>query len=105
MVARHRDGRVHDYGDPIADPFAKVWQTIDSIRGGAPPACGIAAAHAHTASVVAAQQTTIRDFPPSLRREREDEGDRFIYIEGLADGLMTCYERGALPKEIGFTWR
>lgn len=31
-------------------------------------------------------------------------GDEAIYAEGLRNALITCYEKWAMPSELGITW-
>lgn len=35
LIARYKDGRVKDYGDPFADEAGKLWQVIEAVRGNA----------------------------------------------------------------------
>lgn len=107
FVARFRDGRVRNYGDPNANRIEKIWQCVDAVRSGAAPACGIAAAMPHTVAVVAAQRSVsaIASFPPEARRAHLDNGQTMIWIERLADALVECYDRAIMPAEHGqFTW-
>ena len=104
VLARFRDGPVRDYGDPFADEFAKLWESIDAVRTGAPLACGIRAATPHTICVNGAQRSpeTIVEFPSEVvERAPQGEGDALVYVPGLSELLETCYDRGLLPSELG----
>jgi predicted dehydrogenase len=101
FVARFRDGRVRNYGDPNANRMEKIWQSVDAVRTGAPVACGIPGATPHTVAVVAAQHSTIVPFPEPIRRLHADNGQSMIWVDGLADALVECYECGVLPAEHG----
>lgn len=101
FIARFHNGRVRDYGDPNSDRTQKIWQSIDAVRAGAPVACGIDAAMAHTLTVCAAQESVdrIAVFPSQFRQIRVEHGGPMICIDGLAEALTGCFERGALPAE------
>src|SRR5688572_6107341 len=107
FIARFRDGRVRDYGDPNRDRTQKIWQCIAAVRTRATVACGIEAAMAHTVAVCSAQESVnaITDFPTSARRIRLVQGTPMIGIDGLAETLGRCFEQGCLPAETGgLTW-
>ncbi len=103
IIARFNDGRVLSYGHPAVG-IGKLWIMIDSIRKNEPVSCGIEAAAAQTQVMAAAQQNEIMSFPPSLVRVQEHEGERLRVVEGLAEGLLQCYEQHKMPSEIGFNW-
>src|SRR5205814_8010139 len=79
----------------------KIWQSIDAVRTGKLPACGIQAAMSHTLCVVAAQESSggITNFPTRLRRSIPFDGDAITCIDGLAEALLDCYDRAILPSE------
>jgi predicted dehydrogenase len=100
LVARFKDGRVKDYGNPFAGEAQKLWQCIDAVRTGAKPACGIEAATSHTLCVDGAQESSrLIDFPEDLLRRREEHDDTLIWVEGLLPALESCYDQGMLPGE------
>ena len=107
FVARFADGRIRSYGDPGLDRNRKIWQSIAAAQdpvGSLSVACGIPATLAHTACVTAAQQSAdagAATFPPSLLRTLANNGDPIICVDGLAETLMDCFERGVLPAERG----
>ncbi len=122
LVAHFEDGRVKDYGDPFANGATKIWQAMDAVRTGMPPACGVEAAASHTLCINGAQEsrppraaevTTVGevvDFPASLvrrraieasgRRAAEAGGDALIWVDGLHQTLERCYEEGVMPAEL-----
>jgi predicted dehydrogenase len=108
FVARFRDGRAtKSYGRPDLDRNEKIWQSIAAVRGGEPIACGVEAALPHTLCVAAAQQSaaSISVFAEPLRRMILVNGEPLVAIDGLAEALVDCYERGILPAERdGLTW-
>ena len=107
FVARFKSGEVRDYGDPGRDRTQKIWQSIDAVRTGAPPACGIRGATPHTVAVAAAQRSVpaIAAFPPSVRHAHQINGESVMCVDGLGDALNECFTRGILPAERGnLTW-
>jgi predicted dehydrogenase len=102
FVARFNDGRVKSYGQPNLDRHEKIWQAVDSVRSGRPVACDVNAAMAHTMCVMAAQRSaSIEDFPLSVRKTIELEGEPMLSIEGLGETLQACYDDAVLPTGLG----
>ncbi len=106
ITAEFADGRRKDYGVPDREPMTKLWETIDGVRTGARPPCGLAAAASQTLCVNGMQDSMpeIRDFPEGLAHWCEERGCRRVIVEGLDDILEESYERNALPSEIGVGW-
>ena len=107
LLVRFKDGHVEDYGDPFANEVSKLWQAVDAVRTGAPPACGIAAATPHTLCVNGAQESPeeIVVFPSDLvRRTGMGDDDTLVWVEGLRTTLEECYDAGVLPSELGVSW-
>jgi predicted dehydrogenase len=106
FVARFGDGTVRNYGPPDADRTQKIWQSIDAARGGQPVACPAAAAFPHVKCVAAARESCpgICEFPEWLQRRGMVGGEEMTWIDGLDDTLLTCYERGVLPCDLGASW-
>jgi predicted dehydrogenase len=101
FVARFNDGRMKSYGHPNLDRHEKIWQSIDAVRDGNLPACGVSAALAHALCVAAAQESALQivEFPQQLKRNLALDGDTLISIDRLADQLNDCYQQGILPAE------
>jgi predicted dehydrogenase len=92
VVARWKDGRVHDYGElPTGTCVQKLWATIDVIRTLAEVPCGIDAALPHMAVVSAVQQAPIAPLSKSA-------------VTSLGDNLTECYEKWSLPSELPCCW-
>lgn len=106
FVARFVDGTVRDYGQPEADRNEKIWQSIDAVRTGQPVACGAPAALAHTLCVTAAQESAggVTPFPAELLRTDGSNGESLIWVDGLAEELLACYEEGQLPADRRRPW-
>jgi predicted dehydrogenase len=107
FVARLGDGTIRDYGSPNLDRHQKLWQCIEATqqatRDRSQIACGVRAALPHTLCVLAAQQSApvIATFDSALQRIVSMESDSLICVEGLAEALLDCYQRGILPNERG----
>ena len=103
FVARFRDGRRSEYGDPNVDRTQKIWQSLDAVRTGAPVACGVQAATPLTVTAIAAQRPvcSIASFPETMRGAGVLGDDSMICIDGLDKALIECFERGVLPAEAG----
>ena len=106
VVARMAGGDAVDYGlQPRGEDDGKLWDVIDAIRRGAPPACGAEAAAAHTALTYAAQQSSaVVSFPRADVVVTGDPGRRSTYVPGLEAVLDRCYDGRALPSELGVPW-
>jgi predicted dehydrogenase len=106
FVAHFRDGRVKDYGPPpAADEAGKLLATLDAIRQGLPPLCGVEAASAHVAVTQAAQLSSpITDIPPGLLVSEGASGARKLWVAGLDTLLQRCFREGLLPSETDATW-
>ena len=102
FIARFHDGRMKNYGLPGIDRHEKIWQSIDAVRSGAQIACGIEAALPHMLCSVAAQESApIISFPTNRLRNVPLDGDAIVCMDGLAETMTRCYERGVLPAEAG----
>ncbi len=106
VVAHLHDGTTIDYGpQPRGDDDEKLWEVIDDVRLGIPPACGAEAAAAHTALMYAAQQSSaIIPFPAADVIVTGTPGNRRTYLPGLEAVLDRCYETRSLPSELGVPW-
>lgn len=97
-------GKTESYGAPEATAANKLWHTVDAVRTGKPLACGIQAALPHLTVVTAAQQAPITTFAGRQVKVKEDGGRQLIWVEGLGDAFMQCYQTGKLPSKIQFDW-
>ena len=107
IVAHLADGTRRTYGSPwAASDVGKLWSTLDAIRAGRPPLCGIAAAVAQTQVTAAAQQSVrqVTPFPAGLVRTAGEPGSRKTWVADLDDQLERCFDAGKLPSELGLDW-
>lgn len=107
ITAKLADGTTRNYGSPwAASDAGKLWSTLDAIRAGKTPLCGIEASVAHTQVCAAAQQSVARvqPFPAELVRTAGEAPARKRWVVELDDQLEHCYEAGKLPSELGLPW-
>jgi len=99
-------GERKDYGVPDAGGMVKLWDAIRNVRTGDRPVCGLEAASSQTLCVNGMQDSMpeIREFPQAVRRVKEENGSRRIWVEGLDEAFEACYAANALPSELGFPW-
>jgi len=105
LVARFHDGHSRLYGDPEEESecWSKLWQSVDAVRTGQPPLCGIEAAMPHIVCMNGAQDSVpqITPFPEELVQVKESEMDRTSWVLGLQQAFDRCYAVNALPSELG----
>lgn len=100
-----RDGKVTEYGSPGDQPFKKLWDCLKAVRSGIPPPCGIEAAAGQTLSINGFQESgPIIDFPFRLQDWDGEAGSRWVFVRGLEEVFVRCYERGLLPSEMKVGW-
>lgn len=104
FVARFTNGETRDYGAP-EQTDRKLWTTLECLRTGAPVPCGIEAASPHVACVLAAQASSaVTVCPPALVHTSPHAESRLVHIDGIGAMLQQCYDRMALPSELGVPW-
>jgi len=107
IVAHFEDGTTRSYGSPWeSSDTGKLWATLRAIREGTPTVCGIEAAVAQTQVTEAAGRSMadVIPFPRSLVHVEGEPGARKTWVEGLETVLALCYQRSALPSELGVDW-
>jgi predicted dehydrogenase len=105
--AKFADGTEAVYGIPDAELLRKLWLSVESVRTGAPPLCGLAAAESQVLAIDGLQDSApdVSAIPPGLIHEK-DEGAaaRRLAVEGLDGILAGCFESWRLPSETGLPW-
>lgn len=105
ITAQFTDGTIKNYGNPNDSTPNKLWKCIDAAAGlnvGIP--CKVETAIPHIICVNGMQESVpeIVNFPASLiRREEEPE---LIWVEGLKEVLLDCYEDWTLPSDKEIPW-
>jgi len=93
------------YGFPDVDPqFLKLFRAIEQIHHLRKIECGLESARNQTLCINGMQEsmTKIKPFPGE--QIRFDEFENRLWVSGLSEALLNCYERFALPSEIGLPW-
>ncbi len=107
------DGSVYSYGTMSdAQQLNKLWQCIDAVQGNVPvPHCGVEAALSQTICMNAAQESPAKiiNFPKPYVKVNEvvsqnKPPEKFVYVEGLSDVLVKCYEQWKMPSDLGCEW-
>ena len=95
-----------NYGTPDREPLRKMWEAIDLVRGEDLPACGLEAALGQTLAVNGAQDSRpeVQEFPRETIVSRGEPGSREVMVAGLAEVFNECYQKNALPSELGVSW-
>jgi predicted dehydrogenase len=103
FIARFRDGSLRSYGNPNPEEANKLWQSIQAVRTGDKPLCGIEAATPQVACIETLWKTNeITNFPAEkIRMDTTPEGDSLTWVEGLQEVLTVCFEKNLLPFEVG----
>ncbi|NOY61250.1 MAG: Gfo/Idh/MocA family oxidoreductase [Calditrichaeota bacterium] len=106
MVAHFSDGSKKNYGAPDDDQVKKMWDAIRAVQTGEKIVCGPEAASSQTLCVNGMQESMpeIVNFPDEQIFVCGEIGDKINYVKGLKDSLFECYEKNALPGELGFEW-
>ncbi len=112
IVAVDRKGMRKRYGSPDGTPqFQKLTVAVARVAAGArgqagtePIACGPEAAMSQTLCVDAMHDSAraASTFPAALVR-REGAPER-LFVAGLDETLLACYEKGILPGEARVEW-
>lgn len=97
---RMNDGRIIHYRSPEIEPEpeTKLRAAVKLAREGGSSRCGISAARAHTECVLLAQasESEITTFPESMITRIVEQGEPRLYVEGLQEALIECFETGAV---------
>ncbi len=103
---RRDDGTIKNYGElPKSDRLQKLWDALNAVRDGKPPACGIQAALSHLLCANGAQEAReIEPLPQSTIAVAGEPGNLTVYIPEIAEMFMDCYQQAKLPHEIGVPW-
>lgn len=102
FIARFRDGRIKDYGNPDDGGFAKCWKTVAAIREGNKPLCDVRAAIPQVLCTNGAQESMqVDNFPEAMVRKQGAKENPLTFVNGLQAVLLQCFNLGILPQEHG----
>ncbi|MGI6238892.1 MAG: Gfo/Idh/MocA family protein [Christensenellales bacterium] len=96
LTATFHDGSVKDYGVSDNGTDVKIWTMLDAIRNGADIPCPPAAAIKHAQLISMLHKAS----PEARVLENIVETEERVYVPGLEDRLVRCYEARALLSEI-----
>jgi len=107
ILARWAAERIEKiYGIPDADLLRKLWLSIDGVKTGERPLCGLEASASQVLCVNGIQDSAeeVGLFPSDLVAETGEGENRRLAVAGLDECLASCYEAWSLPSEMGFSW-
>lgn len=107
FLASYHDNGVVNYGNPDhPNKGEKIWQSLASVRTGAPVVCGPTAAIAQTLVIAAAQQSAgdVVNFPADLIHTVPTAKTAMYCVKGLAETMRDCYNAAVLPSERHVSW-
>lgn len=105
LFAKLSNGRVKNYGNPNENEIKKLWVCIDAAAGlNINIPCKVETAIPHIICVNGMQESVpeIVKFPKSLIKK--DESRDLIWVDGLKETLLRCYEDWTLPSESDVQW-
>ena len=98
-------GKKRHCGSPEAEhPFKKLFEAVKAVRIPIPVLCGPEAASSQILCVNGIQESVpeITNFSDSMINR--DNAQNRLWVKGLDEALVTCYQRGILPSEANFPW-
>lgn len=108
IIAVFNNGDRKDYGNPFDNVMNKLWIAVDNVKSKKLPLCGIEAAYSHTLCINGVQESMpeIKDFPADLIHHDSSmrKNKQGIWVEGLYDVFMDCYNNWKMPYESGVRW-
>lgn len=105
ITAKWHDGRTKTYNDLNRYQMAKIDVCLQAIvRGDDAILCGIEATTPHVDSIHAMHRSVEQPhvFPEEMIKY--DEEANLLFVEGLSDSLMKCYQDWCLPSDLAIEW-
>ncbi|MGD2294343.1 MAG: Gfo/Idh/MocA family oxidoreductase [Candidatus Aminicenantes bacterium] len=103
ILAVSSSGGKKVFGSPMAENLLKkLFLAVDAVQNPRTVLCGPEASRSQTLCVSGIQDSVeeIKTFAPS---KLGLSGER-IWVKGLAEDFLDCYEKGILPSEAGLSW-
>lgn len=102
IVGKLQDRDPLSYGESNPSNMDKLWAAVDMAREGKPPACPgeMALRHAKAMEGVRTQSGSPFVFP----KERIVTTEERVFVPGLRDALVACYEAEKLPSQLPDPW-
>jgi len=109
LIAKFNDGTFKNYGDPYEDVSTKLWKCIEAVENpDITIPSSLEAAMPHLICVNGMQESVpdIVEFPESMIKIREEQKEetQLVWVEGLKEVLLDCFDNWTLPSEKGITW-
>ena len=90
------------YGMDGETPFMqKLYDVVECVKCGGAPLCGPYAGLGHLRAVRMAQELPVSNIAPDHVEWIEEANDVFPCVKNLENVFGACYEKGALPRELG----
>src|SRR5690625_934534 len=105
ILVEHKNGEVEYYQDPESNHLAKLDVCLSAIQNDEQDIlCGPEAVSAHMLCIHAMHESIekIPAFPPEMIKFNKDEN--LIWVDGLANTLLDCYQEWTLPSEGNISW-
>jgi hypothetical protein len=106
ITAQFKDGTTKDYGLPDTQSWKKIYDVVDSVSKNTPVVCSAGSALAQIICTNGAQDSAgqIIQFPDSVMDFKESCEGPMVYVKGLSEVLIDCYNNCLLPSEIKIHW-
>ena len=90
------------YGMDGETPFMqKLYDAVACVKNGGAPLCGPYVGLGHLRAVRLAQELPVENIAPEHVEWLEEGNDLFPCVKDLESVFSACYEKGALPRELG----
>lgn len=100
IVAHFKDGSQKVYGDPKTQTSEKIYEAISAVRNpNYVPPCSVSTAAPQVRCVEKIQQHPIATVHPEHIREDIRNDNHFLFVPGLDDLLLRCYQEELLLSE------
>lgn len=103
IIAEFNDGTIKDYGDPMVDYDARLWEAIEAVKTGGKMICTAktAAAHIFTTNQLHNNGEVIVLPNEILIKDNEK---RRTTVKNLLELLERAFEEGKLLSDLGVEW-
>lgn len=99
ICAHFNDGKEVVYGNPFANDFKKLWDSVQAAQQGARPICTVETAMAHMEAINKLHtEIPYRDFPKD--KVCLNKNGNGVYVPNLLQRLIQAYEEEKLLSEL-----
>lgn len=101
VYGKLKDGTVIEYGNPFFDINKKIFDAIEGcISGNYIPPCSAKTAAPQVRCIEKVQKNKIYNVRSGLIKTKVKYNDNFLYVEGLDEILLKCYEEEKTISEL-----